>query len=212
MERTFDKDLLSGQLGRVADATLFLKTIGEVDLLNDDDPTRKGFMGQNLGYELWFSIQLTRWVLELEPAASEALMLAARGQHICRWMIPREDYSRDRPGYLKWRADLKRFHAQKMVSVLQMMGYDEAMQERVKNLNLKNGLKTDPECQTLEDALCLVFLEKQFAAFSEKTDEEKMIGILQKSWAKMSESGRSAALNLKLDAAQRELVEKALAG
>lgn len=212
MERTFDRGLLGEQLDRVADAALFLKTIGEIDLLNDDDPTRKGFMGHNLGYELWFSIQLTRWVLTLEPAASEALMLAARGQHICRWMIPREDYTRDRPGYLKWRADLKKFHAHKMVSVLQMMGYDEAMQERVRSLNLKNGLKSDPECQALEDALCLVFLEKQFAEFSVKTDEEKMIGILQKSWAKMSEAGRQAALGLKLSEPCRGLVEKALAG
>ncbi|MDQ8182111.1 DUF4202 domain-containing protein [Pelagicoccus sp. SDUM812005] len=211
MERTFDKDLLERQLDRVADANLFLRTIGEIDLLNDDDPKRVALGKCNVGYELYFATQLTRWVLDLAPAASEALMLAARGQHICRWMIPREDYPRDRAGYLAWRADLKKFHAHKMMNVLQMMGYDEAMQARVADLNLKKGIKKDPECQTLEDALCLVFLEKQFADFSEKTDEEKMVGILQKSWAKMSEAGREAALSLELNEPCRKLVEKALA-
>ncbi len=212
MERTIDKDLLERQLDRVSDPKLFLKTIGEIDLLNDDDPKRIAMEGRNVGYELYFATELTRWVLTLASDASEALMLAARGQHICRWMIPREDYTRDRTGYLKWRADLKKFHAHKMVTVLQMMGYAEAMQSRVADLNLKKGLKSDPECQVLEDALCLVFLEKQFAEFSEKTDEEKMVGILQKSWAKMSEAGRNAALGLKLSEACKALVGKALAG
>ena len=210
MERTYDRGLLEQQLGRVSDAARFLRTIGEIDLLNDNDPKRVALGKRNVGYELFFATQLTLWVLKLEPSASEALMLAARGQHICRWMIPREDYPRDRPGYLKWRADLKKFHAHKMVSILQEMGYDEATQARVADLNLKKGIKSDPECQALEDALCLVFLEKQFAEFSEKTDEDKMVGILQKSWVKMSEAGREAALGLDLAPPCKRLVEKAL--
>lgn len=212
MELSLDAELLREQLDRVADAKRFLSTINEIDILNDDDPTRVAYEGRNLGYELYFSIQLTRWVLTLDSSASEALMLAARGQHICRWMIPREDYTRDRPGYLKWRADLKKFHAHKVSGILQAAGYDEALQQTVSDLNLKKGIKSSPDCQTMEDALCLVFLEKQFANFSSKTDEEKMIGILQKSWAKMSESGREAALGLELDEPQKRLVEKALAG
>ncbi|EDY81689.1 hypothetical protein VDG1235_1307 [Verrucomicrobiia bacterium DG1235] len=212
MERSFDKDLLVAQLGRVADRKQFLATIGEIDLLNDNDPKRIAMEGRDVGYEVFFSVQLTRWVLKLDSEASEALMLAARGQHICRWMIPREDYTRDRPGYLKWRADLKKFHAHKMASILEMMAYPTEVISKVAELNLKKGLKTDPDCQTLEDALCLVFLEKQFSEFSAKTDQEKMIGILQKSWAKMSEAGRQAALGLKMGKAQKKLVEKALAG
>lgn len=212
MERTFDRELLERQLDRVADRRRFLAAIGEIDLLNDDDPNRTTLSGFNVGYELFFSVQLTRWTLNLAPQSSEALMLAARGQHICRWMIPREDYSRDRPGYLKWRSDLKKFHAKKMSDLLEEFGYDQELRSRVSDLNLKKSLKTDPECQSLEDALCLVFLEKQFSRFSEKTDEEKMIGILQKSWGKMSEAGRQAALGLELDDAQKRLMDKALAG
>ena len=212
MERTIDRELLERQLGRVADAERFLRAIGEIDLLNDGDPNRVEADGRNVGYELFFSEQLIRWVLELAPEASEALMLAARGQHICRWMIPRADYTRDRPGYLKWRADLKTFHAHKTSQVLEGVGYAEEMIDRVADLNLKKGIKSDPECQTMEDALCLVFLEKQFAQFREKTDEEKMVNILRKSWGKMSEAGHAAALCLPLGEVEKALVGKALSG
>ncbi len=208
----YDRELLVAQLERVSEGRRFLETIGEIDLLNDGDPKRVAFEGHELGYELWFSMQLTAWVLKLAPSASEALMLAARGQHICRWTIPRADYPMNRAGYLKWRTDLKKFHAGKVAEVLRTKGYDETLLERVQDLNLKKNLKSDEECQALEDALCLVFLEKQFASFSEKTDEEKMIGILRKSWAKMSEAGHEAALGLPLDEARQQLVNKALAG
>lgn len=211
MERAFDKDLLTAQLPRVSDPQRFLSAIGEIDLLNDDDPKRVAMGGRNVGYELYFSVQLTDWVLRLEPEASEALMLAARGQHICRWMIPREDYPQDRPGYLKWRSDLKKFHARKMKGILEEFGYEPEMVERVAELNLKKNLRSDAECQALEDALCILFLEKQFARFSEKTDEEKMVGILRKTWDKMSAAGRDAALKLEMSPDQTRLVEKALA-
>ncbi len=200
------------QLGRVADRERFLAAIGAIDLLNDDDPTRTTLEGQPVGYELFFSVNLFRQVIELAPDASEALMLAARGQHICRWMIPREDYPMDRAGYLKWRADLKQFHARRTADVLEANGYDAAVVERVRDLNLKKSIKSDPECQTLEDALCLVFLEKQFAQFSEKTDEDKMVGILRKTWGKMSEAGQAAALSLPLAGEPLRLVQKALNG
>lgn len=212
MEHVFGKDFLMAQLGRVADPARFMAAIGAIDLLNDDDPKRTSLEGRPVGYELYFSVHLFRRVVELAPGASEALMLAARSQHICRWMIPREDYAMDRAGYLKWRSDLKKFHASRAASVLEAQGYDAATVERVKQLNLKQNLKTDPECQTLEDGLCLVFLEKQFAEFSAKTDEEKMVGILRKSWGKMSPAGQAAALALPMGPEQLALVQRALAG
>ena len=211
MERAFDRDLLLAQLDRVLDATRFMSAIGGIDLLNDDDPKRVALDGRNVGYELYFSVQLTGRVLQLAPDASEALMLAARGQHICRWMIPREDYTKDRPGYLKWRSDLKKFHSRKMKGLLEECGYGDELVNRVADLNLKKNLKSDPECQTLEDALCILFLEKQFSKLSEKTDEEKMVGILSKTWSKMTEPGREAALRLEINAEQKRLLDRALA-
>ena len=58
-----------------------------------------------------------------------------------------------------------------------------------------------------------VFLEHQFAEFSLKESEEKMIDILQKSWKKMSDKGHKAAFELvpKLGKEEQRLVTKALA-
>ena len=64
----------------------------------------------------------------------------------------------------------------------------------------KKGLKTDPETQTLEDVACLVFLESYFWDFSRLHDEEKIIGILRKTWAKMSARGQEAAREISLNA------------
>ena len=72
--------------------------------------------------------------------------------------------------------------------------------------------KEEPETQTLEDVACLVFLDDQFEAFEKEiNDEEKMVGILKKTWAKMSEKGRGMALQIAMSERCRGLVEKALA-
>tara|TARA_B110000037_G_C16995109_1_gene454754 strand:+ start:407 stop:1024 length:618 start_codon:yes stop_codon:yes gene_type:complete len=192
----------------VNEPILFRAAIAAIDGENSQDPKRIG----EEGYELYFSKVLFDWVLKLEKTPSEALLLATRSQHICRWHSPRLDYPEGRVGYLKWRSDLKTFHAEKSGEVLKIAGYGEDILDRVRDLNLKRNLKSDPECQVLEDALCLVFLEKQFAKFREKTDEAKMVDILRKSWAKMSEVGRAAALELPMGEDELRLVKAALAG
>jgi len=189
----------------------FLAALRAFDALNDDDPRRVAWEGVELGMELFYSQALFAKTLELDPEASEPLLLAARSQHLCRWKIPRSDYPGGRTGYLKWRSDLKRYHAQIAGETLERTGYGAAVVDRVRELNLKRDLGSDPECQTLEDALCLVFLERQFAEFSKRTDEAVMVGILRKTWAKMSDGGRAAALALPMDRKRRALVEAALA-
>jgi hypothetical protein len=57
-----------------------------------------------------------------------------------------------------------------------------------------------------------VFLERQFAEFRTKEDADTMIGILRKTWVKMSERGHAAALTLPMGEAEAALVGKALAG
>ena len=198
--------------GHVSNIDRFQKAIGKIDSLNDEDPNRITHDNKEQGYELYFSKQLFNWVRSLDPQPSEELLLAARSQHIRRWKIPRDSYPIDRAGYLKWRSDLKRFHARTTREILTELGYDQTLLDRVESLNLKRGLKTDKDCQTLEDGLCLVFLEKQFASFSQKTDREKMVGILRKTWAKMSEKGRQAALGLDLGEEELSLVKEALEG
>src|SRR5580704_7306991 len=75
--------------------------------------------------ELLYAERLTDWVLRLDPKASESLLLAARSQHIRRWTIPRASYEMTRAGYLRWRADLKQFHAAKSAQILTEVGYDK---------------------------------------------------------------------------------------
>jgi hypothetical protein len=155
---------------------------------------------------------MTRWLNHLEPNASEALQLAARAQHVARWRIPREDYPMDRASYKRWRTDLAELHSLTTGGILRDAGYGDQTIERVQSLLKKKNLKTDPECQALEDVICLVFLESYFADFAARHDEAKLIRILQRTWAKMSERGHEAALQLPLPPELASLVHKALAG
>ena len=161
--------------------------------------------------ELLYAHRLTTWVLKLSPAPSEPLQLAARCQHICRWQSPRENYPMTKPGYLKWRADLKKFHAEKSGQILKEVGYDDEVIRRVQDLNLKKNFPTDAECRVLEDALCLVFLEFQFTPLAAKSDDEKMINALRKSWEKMTDTARAAALELNFGEHEKQLIQRALA-
>ncbi len=185
----------------------FDDAIRRIDEENSRDPRQEA--GQPL--ELLYSRRLTDWVLKLRPDASEPLRLAARCQHICRWESPRENYPATRAGYLKWRADLKKFHAEKSGGILAAAGYDADTIRRVQELNLKKNFPADAECRVLEDALCLVFLEYQFAALAAKSDDEKMINALRKSWDKMTDAARAEALKLNFGERERRLIERALA-
>jgi hypothetical protein len=115
-----------------------------------------------------------------------------------------------REGYLKWRTDLKHFHAEKAGEILKEVGYPASMIERVQKLNLKKDFPRDPEARMLEDALCLVFLEHQFADLASKTAEDKMIAALQKSWKKMTATAQAEALKLSYREREQGLLEKAL--
>jgi hypothetical protein len=151
----------------------FAAAIAQFDAANREDPNRERFEGQEHPRELLYAQRMTRWLERLAPDASEALGLAARCQHLCRWQIPRSDYPMDRRGYLQWRSHLARFHAEKAGEILREVGYDEQTIIRVQCLVRKERLKLDPEAQLLEDVICLVFLESYFADFARKHDEER---------------------------------------
>jgi hypothetical protein len=188
----------------------FSEAIRRFDEENGRDPHLVIADGAALPHELLYAQRLTEWVLRLQPNASEPLLLAARSQHICRWLVPRNSYDMTRAGYLRWRNDLKQMHAKKSAEILREVGYDETTIARVVDLNLKKGLGRDQECQVLEDALCLVTLQYQLAELMEKTDPDKMVVILQKTWKKMSEAARTEALALPFTEAEKSLVQKAL--
>ena len=196
----------------VLDAARFREAIRHFDELNSADPNRELVDGGPRPRELVNAERLSRWVMTLAPDASEPLRLASRCQHLCRWMIPRSNYEMTRAGYLQWRSDLKRFHAEQSSAVLRAVGYPEEVVRRVSELNLKKNFPADPESRMLEDALCLLFLQFQLAEFAQKTDDGKVINALQKSWKKMTPGGHEHALKIGYGERERSLIERALRG
>lgn len=186
------------------------RTLAAFDAANSQDPTHELVNGHQVAKELIYGQRMSEHLNRFCPDASIPLQLAARCQHICRWQIPRSDYPMDRTGYKRWRTDLARFHGETAAVILADNGYDQAIIERVKDLLLKRGLKRDDEVQTLEDVICLVFIEYYLEDFAAKHDEEKLIDIIRKTWNKMSSKGHAAALQLPLSDAMLQLVGKAL--
>lgn len=188
----------------------FKKAIQLFDAANSLDPNKELFEGKEVPKELLYAERMTNQLNTFAANSSEALQLTVRCQHICRWEIPRDSYEMNRVGYLTWRKDLKDFHAKKAAEILNEVGYKKQTIADVEFLLLKKQLKKNADTQTLEDVVCLVFLEFYFSKFSEKYSEEKLIDIVQKTWAKMSEKGHDAALKLKLSEAALALIKKAL--
>lgn len=192
---------------KLSDSEKFSAAIRRFDEENSRDPNQENGRPR----ELLYAERLTEWVMRLNPDASEVAKLAARCQHICRWQIPRSDYPMTRPGYLKWRTDLKKFHAQRAGEILKEVGYDDDTIRHVQDLNLKKNFPADPESRLLEDALCVVFLEFQLTDLAAKTDDDKMVNALKKSWEKMTEAARAEALKLNYGEREKALIQKALA-
>lgn len=194
-----------------SDPARYESALRRFDEENARDPSAEPVNGTSRPRELVYAEWLTEWVLKLCPRASEALRLAARCQHLCRWQIPRQAYPMTRSGYLQWRTELKKFHARKSGEILRELGYDLTTTRRVQDLNLKSDFPQDAETRVLEDALCLVFLEHQFAALAAKSDDEKMINALRKSWQKMTPGAQAEAMKLQFGPRERELLKRALA-
>ncbi len=192
------------------DPQRFAAALRRFDEENSRDPNLERAEGVAHPRERLYAQWLTQWVLRLCPAASEALRLAARCQHLCRWQIPRDSYPRTRAGYLQWRERLKRFHAERAGEILREVGYPDDVIARVQALNLKKDFPRDPESRVLEDALCLVFLEHQFSDLAGKTSEQKIIGALQKAWQKMTPAAQALARELPYGPRERDLLERAL--
>lgn len=189
---------------------LFNKAIETIDQVNSLDPNFVEIEGEKKPREFFYGLWLSEWITKLNPNASEQLRLAARCQHLKRWEIPRSTYPEGLKGYNKWKKDLAVFHSEEAGKILKEVGYDNSTIERVKSINLKKNLKTDSDVQTMEDALCLVTLEFQIEDFSTKHDDEKMIGIIRKTWAKMSELAKQEALKLQYSERVLELIKKAI--
>ena len=182
------------------------------DAANSQDPTLESWQDQTQPAALLYGWRMSDRLRQFVPNASEALQLAARAQHIERWRIPRTTYPMTRQGYHQWRRRLAEFHAERAGGILQSLDYPQPTIDRVQSLLLRLNRSSDPECQTLEDVVCQVFIEYYLADFAATKSEDKLLDILRKTWAKMSPAGQQAALQLDLPAALQSVLGKALAG
>jgi hypothetical protein len=186
--------------------------IAAIDDANSADPNRVTVDGATQPAELVYGRRMTAMLGRVYPEASEALRLAARAQHIRRWEVPRATYPMDRPGYLRWRKDLGRKHAEWTGEILARCGYGEAEIARVGALIRKENLRRDPEAQALEDVAALVFLAHYAEDFAARHETAKVVGILAKTLAKMSDHGREAAAALDLPASLKGALAAARGG
>lgn len=182
-----------------------------IDAANSADPNRDSDGEREWPKEALYSRRMSDRLGRYAPEASEELRIAVRAQHIRRWTIPRGDFPMTRAGYIKWRTTLGKFHASETARIMSESGYDAVAIAKVESLLRKENLKGDPEAQTLEDVICLVFLEHYLDDFAKGQTEEKIVSILQKTWRKVSERGRAAAMELSFSEFSRRLIERALA-
>ncbi|GAB6066891.1 hypothetical protein JCM13664_02090 [Methylothermus subterraneus] len=192
------------------DARRFLRAVALIDQANAQDPEWEFWQGLAYPKTYLYGLRMTAWLMRLVPDAPEEVFLAARAQHTCRWLVPRASYPPGRRGYLEWRTFLYRLHADKAAQLLAAAGYREAEIAGVRRILQKQGLRRDPKVQWVEDCACLVFLEYYLAPFAQGHSETKIVEILAKTWRKMSDRAREAALGLNLGAREAKWLREAL--
>lgn len=189
-------------------ASRFETVIRLIDEANAADPTTVMIEGTPQPVELLYGQRMSARLAAFCPAASEHLRIAARAQHLERWKLPRSAYPMDKSGYFRWRNEQKRRHGARVSELMADAGYDHDDRARVESLVRKEQLKRDCEAQTLEDIVCLVFMEHYMAAFAATRDEADMVSIIAKTWRKMSDAGHAAALSLTFPPDLAALVDK----
>ena len=170
--------------------TPLARALRAIDTANAADPTIESSQPAALLYGQRMSAELAR----LFPEASEPLQIAARGQHVERWLLSRSAYPDGREGYLEWRREQGRRHAARVTGIMAEAGYDAAAQEAAARMLRKEGIKRDAEVQALEDVICFTFLRHYFAPFAPSQSPEALLKIVQKTARKMSPEGRARAL------------------
>ena len=182
----------------------FQAAIAEIDATNAADPRQR---------EVIYSERMSDCLSRLYPQASEALCLAARAQHICRWQIPRDKYPLGRDGYNAWRSACRDHHGALTSAIMHRHGYAEGEIAQVVKIIRKEQLKRDPESQALENVVAVVFVDHyldEFVAAHKDYDEAKLADILRKTLRKMDPVGHAAALGLDLPEPTRRLIGIAL--
>lgn len=186
-----------------------------IDEANRQDPNVESVNGKQWPKELLYSSRMVDMLARFKPDADEAQQLAIRAQHITRWKSKRNAYPEGRIGYLQWRKDLYKYHANTAGELLRKAGFKDAMITRTEDAIAKRRIKENPDTQLLEDIADLVFLEYYLQPFVDKHPEysqEKWIDIILKTWKKMSAQAQAFALsgNISLPEPLVPLIQKAV--
>ncbi len=193
-------------------ATAYARARALIDAAHAADPARTA---DGRPAELVYGERVEAWVVRLVPDASPALRLAARAQHLERWLVPRASFPDGKVGYLNWRRSLYTKQAERARALALEAGVPAPETADIATWVSKTGLKSNAGTQALEDAACLVFLENEIGAFAAQHADyprEKFVDILRKTWKKMSPAAQSAALALQLPPAIAALVREAVGG
>jgi len=166
------------------------EALAAIDDANAADPNLEEGEPAALLYGRRMSAELGR----LFPDASDPLRIAARGQHIERWIKPRTTYPEGKAGYHAWRRDLARHHAERVGAIMASAGYSAEEIDAAGKMLRKEGIKRDADVQALEDVICFVFLKWYFAPFAAKHADDKVLDIVQKTARKMSHEARARVL------------------
>ncbi len=187
--------------------------LAAIDAANTADPATVEVDGGPQPAALVYGRRMSAMLERIEPEASEELRIAARGQHIERFALPRSDYPAGKAGYYRWRKAQAVRHAERLAQIMSANGYQPATVARVGAIVRKEKLGEDAEAQALEDAAALVFLVHEFEAFVARGEhsDDKIADILAKTWKKMSARGQNVALLLELPERAVELLKRGLA-
>lgn len=194
----------------------FKRAIALIDEANGADPHSEiDETGQTVPKELLYGRRMSEMLGRFAPGADGAMQVAVRAQHIRRWTVPRSQYPMDKVGYHQWRTGLYRFHAEEASRLAQQAGAGGEEVGRIEAAVGKRDLKTNADTQLLEDVAGLVFIEHYMLTFAQqKTDysEEKWLGIIAKTWRKLSPAAHAFALggNIRLPAPLLPLIQKAI--
>jgi hypothetical protein len=182
---------------------------GLIDRAHAADPSRAP---DGRPAELAYADRMEDWILRIQPRGDPILRLAARCQHLERWLVPRASFPMDRTGYLAWRTSLYGKQAERARSLLLEAGVQPEDAANAATWVSKRGMRTNAGTQALEDAAVLVFLQSEIESFAAQHADyprEKFVDILRKTWRKMSPRAQELALGLELAPAIAALVREA---
>lgn len=194
---------------------IFERVVELIKSANSEDPNQESDGEKSWPKELLYTHRMADMLERYAPEADDVMKLAIQAQHIQRWQSPRDAYPMNKQGYYQWRTNLYQFHADTLAALMQTAAYSETDIERAKRAVAKKALRSNSDTQLLEDVSALVFIEHYMLPFVNKHpeyDEEKWLGIILRTWNKVSEKGQKFALSgeLKLPESLVPLITKAI--